>query len=78
MKNILVINDEDVGLETNKDADYKPRTAARAVLKKDGRIALLHVTKHNYYKLPGGGVDEGESIEQALERELLEEVGCAD
>lgn len=42
----------------------------------EGRIALLHVTHDKYYKLPGGGIDEGEAPLQALERELLEETGC--
>jgi 8-oxo-dGTP diphosphatase len=41
-----------------------------------GKIALLHATKHNYYKLPGGGIEVGETSEQALKRECLEEIGC--
>ena len=40
------------------------------------KIALMNVTKHNYYKLPGGGVEKGESIEDALFREMKEETGC--
>jgi putative nucleotidyltransferase with HDIG domain len=53
------------------------RFAARAiVLDYRGRIGLLHVTKYNYYKLPGGGIDKGEDIKQALKRECLEELGC--
>lgn len=58
-------------------AGFYERSAARAVLLNDkGQTHLLHVTKHGYHKLPGGGIDEGESPEQALKRELLEEVGC--
>lgn len=58
-------------------ASYFHRVAARAVLfDGDGRIALMHAAKHGYYKLPGGGVDEGETIEGALIRELLEETGA--
>lgn len=30
----------------------------------------------DYYETPGGGVKEGESHEQAIEREMEEEVGC--
>lgn len=56
---------------------YTIREAVRAVVFDDKRrVALLRVTKDNYYKLPGGGVEHSEHIQQALERELLEEIGC--
>ncbi len=58
-------------------SNYKIREAARAVLlDESGQVYLLYVGKHGYHKLPGGGIDEGETIIQALERELMEEVGC--
>ncbi len=75
MKTVLEINDTDIGMEL-KDVEYQPRTAARAILKKGNQIGLLHVTKKKYYKLPGGGVDEGETIQQGLKREVKEELGC--
>ena len=53
------------------------RRAVRAVVfDADGNIALLHVSKNKYYKLPGGGIEEGEEIIQALIRECQEEIGC--
>lgn len=56
---------------------FRKRDAARAVLLDDqGRVYLLNVSKHGYHKLPGGGIDDGEDIQQGLERELMEEVGC--
>ena len=30
----------------------------------------------NEYKLPGGGMDEGEQPIETFKREILEEVGC--
>lgn len=36
---------------------------------------MLHVKNHNYYKLPGGGIEEGEDIKTALDRECEEELG---
>lgn len=58
-------------------SSYPTRRAARAVVAdRDGNIALLHVTNKNYYKLPGGGIEEGEGIEEALKRECIEEIGC--
>ena len=62
-----------------KDAHrvYRTRKAARAVVfDDDGNVALLYVSKHGYYKLPGGGVENGEDFEEALKRECLEEIGC--
>jgi ADP-ribose pyrophosphatase YjhB (NUDIX family) len=57
--------------------NYTTRLAARAVVMDDqNKVALLHVTRDHYYKLPGGGIDEGEDPRQALERELMEEIGC--
>lgn len=56
---------------------YEKRRAARAVLfDKNNRIALLFVSKHNYYKLPSGGLKADEDTQTALKREIKEETGC--
>lgn len=79
MRNILVIHEQDIVPEA-PDVDsskFRRREAARAVVTDNaGKIALLRVGLYDYHKLPGGGVDEGEDIPTALERELLEEIGC--
>ena len=55
----------------------KPRVTARAVVRRsDGLYALMYTGKYDIYMLPGGGVDEGEDIEEALRREIAEETGC--
>ncbi len=57
-------------------AKLKPRQAARAVIfNNQNQVAIVKVAKENYYKIPGGGLEEGETIEQALFRECLEEAG---
>ena len=59
------------------DITYEVRKATRTVLLNDSNeIALLYVAKDNYHKLPGGGIEEGESIFTALKREVKEEVGA--
>lgn len=77
--NILkTIRDADVGSTTPPPDEFRDREAGRAVVfDKDGKVALFHSTKKHYHKLPGGGVEEGEDIETALRREILEEIGCA-
>lgn len=58
------------------ESTLKIREALRAVLfDENGLIPLLFVSKYNYHKLPGGGIDGGEDRAKALVREVLEEVG---
>lgn len=72
---ITVVNPEQVS--ATELSKYKIRHAARAVVfDTQGRIALLHVTKYGFHKLPGGGVEAGEDLTEALRRECLEEIGC--
>ncbi|MDR2932762.1 MAG: NUDIX domain-containing protein [Oscillospiraceae bacterium] len=51
------------------------RTAARGILVKDGKIALMRVGKLDCHKLPGGGAEGQETPEETFVRELMEETG---
>lgn len=53
------------------------RTRAGIILIEDNKVALIerHHAGLEYYVFPGGGVDEGETIEQAAIREAMEELG---
>ena len=77
MKFILKITDADIGEKLYKINNPSIRRAVRTILLNDfGEIALLHKTKKNEYKLIGGGIENDETLEQALKREVLEEAGC--
>lgn len=53
------------------------RVRAGIVLIKDNKVALIerHRAGLDYFVFPGGGVDEGETPEQAAIRETMEELG---
>lgn len=74
---LKTITDYDLAFETNQSASYEDRTASRAVVfDGDGNVALLNVSKKRYHKLPGGGLERGESLIEGLKREVMEEIGC--
>jgi ADP-ribose pyrophosphatase YjhB (NUDIX family) len=59
----------------------EPRIRVSAVLRWEERILLCRHEKAGrgeYWLLPGGGVNAGESLVDALHRELREEVGIED
>ena len=50
------------------------RTAVRAIIMEQEKILMVR-SDFGYFKLPGGGVEEGESHAEALLREVAEETG---
>ena len=71
-----------------KDDQYEERgythtrVVSRAiVLNEEGKMALHRIHRddifgeEDYYETPGGGVDEGETLEEAVIRECKEELG---
>lgn len=55
------------------------RIAVRGVIVKNGKIFAQCLRKENsvndYWSTPGGGLDDYESLENGLRREMLEETG---
>jgi 8-oxo-dGTP pyrophosphatase MutT (NUDIX family) len=77
MSLLAIIKPEDVD-ESSPSYDYtefKKRHAVRAIVFDGDKVALIKVGKHDYYMLPGGGVDEDANTKEALARELQEELG---
>lgn len=51
------------------------RNSARSIIIRDGKIAMIHSRKYDYYKFPGGGIEKGENPVEAMMRETWEEAG---
>ena len=51
------------------------RNSARSIIIAGGKIAMVHSLKYDYYKFPGGGIEQGESPVEAMIRETHEEAG---
>ncbi len=63
------INDETL------NQDVKTKIAARALIIKDNKVAVLYSKKYNAFISPGGGVEKNETLKEACIREAKEETG---
>ncbi len=68
---LLLLEDEK---NYSEDMPLIERYATRGIIQKDGKFAM-QLSGDGEYKLPGGGVEEGESFVDALCREVAEETG---
>ena len=65
-------------------AGWKRNAARTVLLDRDGRVLLLRAhdparpAAGSWWEIPGGGIDFGETSEQAARRELYEETGISD
>lgn len=77
MNLICKLTDNDIGGKYVELKNPEIRLSARGiVVRKDGRIAIFYKSIKNEYKIPGGGIENNESEEEAFKREVLEETGC--
>ena len=73
---IAEVSDNDFGFNTPKEKTDKVRFCVRVLLfNDDGKICVVKSEKYGYMQLPGGGIESGESIAEALRRETEEETG---
>ena len=77
MRQLALLDQHQLGLREASDQSISyTRRAARAVLfNAAGQVAIMHFTATGSYKLPGGGINEGEDTVAALHREIREETG---
>ena len=57
------------------DALY--RIATRVLVIKDKKVLLVREKDDDWWSFPGGGIDYGETIREALVREAVEELGVS-
>ena len=72
MKQLFTIDAKDYDPSWPKS--YRPSVRG-IIINKDGLISLIYSQKYHFYKLPGGGIEEGESHLETLIREVDEETG---
>src|SRR6202030_4272920 len=66
--------------ERSRTYPTRPYLAVSAAIFRDGRVLIVRRARppaHGLYTLPGGGVELGETLEQAIIREVREETGLA-
>lgn len=62
--------------EKKQFADYQTRYAAYIVIERDQQIAVIEAPNGAFF-LPGGEIEGDETKEEAIVRELVEEMGIA-
>jgi 8-oxo-dGTP diphosphatase len=76
-KLIAIIKDSDIGYENIAFNNPHIRYAARGIVyNKENKIAIFNKVNKNEFKLPGGGLESGETFKEAFVREIKEETGC--
>lgn len=77
MQPIIILNDDDIfpHKKVMKVEPWSDRHTVKVILQNDrGEIALVSNPIHHCHLLPGGGIDDGEPIHVAADRECREEV----
>lgn len=65
-------------MEQSPPKKQRVRTSAKAIIIEDGRLLAIHKLEGDdtFYALPGGTQEHGETLAEAVAREVLEETGA--
>ena len=63
------------GISDSSGSPASFRIAVSALIFDEGRILLAHRRDIDWWNLPGGGMEVGETVDEALLREVTEETG---
>jgi 8-oxo-dGTP pyrophosphatase MutT (NUDIX family) len=73
MLHIIIHDDQEfIGVETTTPWS---RRACRGIIEQDGKLLFSYLKHRDMYLLPGGGIDPGETPQQCVQRECMEELG---
>lgn len=62
--------------DSDRKTDYLYRVSLKALIRdSNGKILVVREKGTTWWDLPGGGIDHNESVQEALAREMKEEVG---
>lgn len=61
--------------EHKQDASHCFRVSVSALIIEDGYVLLAHRRAIDWWNLPGGAIDPGETVAEGLRREVREETG---
>ncbi len=76
MNLICKITDADIGETSQTVENPRLRQASRGIVIKGDKVAVFNKTNKNEYKFQSGGMEENETPEEIIKREVLEETGC--
>lgn len=63
----------DLKIKTEQQ-EFHGRTCG--IIKQDDKFLIMRVNQTSYFHIPGGHIEIGEDSEQAIIREIKEEIGC--
>ncbi|PWJ15197.1 NUDIX domain-containing protein [Ruminococcus flavefaciens] len=73
MRRLFIMDQKDYD---NNWKRYK-RPSVRGIIIKNNKVAMVYSRKFDYYKFPGGGIENNEDHITTLKRELSEETGLS-